>query len=153
VLPVHEEEEEDDDEAEEAELAVVLDDCPCVEDVSSLLPSSSRFWPISARVSVKFSISSRSGTFALTESTRFLTTSSAQLISFATSLTAPLITLPMLDIILLLRSIVLSCLSDSAPEPLFLFVFEQSGSSGGLTFKSSSKASVSCCVFLTASRY
>ena len=69
---------------EEDELVDVVDDDPCEEDVSSS-PSSSRSLPTSARVSVKFSISVRSGTFALTESTKFLTTLCAQLISFATS--------------------------------------------------------------------
>lgn len=92
VLPEHWEEEDEDAELaeEDAELADVLDDGPCVEDdpfveEESSSPSSFKSSPISARVSVKFSISSRSGTFALMESTRFFTTSSAQLMSVETS--------------------------------------------------------------------
>lgn len=60
----------------------------------------------------------------------------------------------MLDIILLSRSIDLTCLSDSRIAPfLFRFVFEQSGVSGGLTLRSLSKAAVSLCVLFTSSRY
>jgi hypothetical protein len=78
--------EDEGDEDNEDEAVVVLDDdCSVEDDFVSSSPSSPRSWPISARVSVKFSISSRSGTSALTESTRFLTTSLAQLISFAAS--------------------------------------------------------------------
>lgn len=85
MLPEHEEEDD-----EEAELADALDDGPCVEDDPCIedepsSPLSFKSPPISARVSVKFSISLRSSTFALTESTRLLITSPAQLISVETS--------------------------------------------------------------------
>ena len=138
MLPEHEEDED--------EVADVLDDEPSVED-GSFSSSFCRSLAISARVSVRFSISVRSTTFALTPSTKLFTTSFAQLSSFPTSLIAPLIALPILDIILLLWSIARSCLSDNVCPFLFLFVFVQSGISGGLTSKSSSNARVSSLVF------
>jgi hypothetical protein len=66
VLPVHEEKEEDDDEL--ADVLVVVDDSMVEVDV---LLSSSRSYPRSASVSVKFLISSRSGSTSLTASTEF----------------------------------------------------------------------------------
>lgn len=144
MLPEHDEDED--------EVVDVLADEPFVED-GSFFSSSCKSLPISARVSVRFSISVRSGTFALTLSTKLFTTSLAHVRSFATSSTAPLIALPILDIILLSLSRARSCLSDSAGPLLFLFVFLQSGISGGLTSRSSSNARVSSFDFLTSSRY
>jgi hypothetical protein len=120
-----------------------------VEVVDSVSSSSCKSLAISARASVKFSISSISGTSALTESTKLLTTFTAQLISLVTSPTASFMAPAMLGMMLLSYSKARNCLSDNAF--LFLFVLEQSGS-GGLTLKSFNKAMASSFVFSTSSR-
>jgi len=106
VLPVQELVDEEEDEPSD-----VVDDSSLVEEDSSFSFSSSRSLPISARVSVKFSISPRSGVFPSIPSTvlvNVVTTSCAQLRSLPMSPRAPLTAFPISGSMPLSRSKALS---------------------------------------------
>jgi hypothetical protein len=125
-----------------------------VEEDSSSSFSSSKSLPISANVSVKSSISLRSGVFPSIPSivlVNLVTTSCAQLISLPMSPIAPLIAFPISGIMPLSRSKALSCTSEMAL--LLRFPPEQPGTFGGVMLSLLSKAVISSWVFLTLSRY
>ena len=129
-----------------------IDDSPVVEccDIDFEFEgslSSCKSFPISLRVSVRFSISEIGGRGSSTALTRLSTTFDAQLTRFAASLTRSV--RPDIMLLLLIKSL----RSRSVTAFLFLFRFEQSVSSTGLTFKESNRESVSCLTFLTLSMY
>lgn len=134
-------------EAELAEEALLVDCCDPEGEPEGCLSSSRKLFPISLRVSVRFSISEMGGTGASTALTKLSTTCDAQLSRFAASLTRPVS--PEIILLLVIRSLK----SRSVIALLFLFNIEQSGFGTGLTFKDSKRESVSSLIFLTLSMY
>ena len=134
----------------EAELVgegLVADDCDFEGEWEGLLSSSCKLFPISLRVSVRFSISDIGGTGASTALTRLSTTCNAQLTRFAASLTR--LVSPEIKLLLVIKSLK----SLSVIVLLFLFSIEQSGFGTGLTFRDLKRESVFSLTFLTLSIY
>ena len=131
-------------EAELTEETFVEDGC-CSDGETEGSSSSCKSFPISLRVSVRFSITEIDGTGASTALIRLSTTCAAQLTRFAASLTRSVS--PEIKLLLVIKSLK----SRSVIALLFLFSIEQSGSGTGLIFKDLKSESVSSLTFLTLS--